>query len=66
MGGYRYCLAYSIESWDAVLLSLARRLGTLTVFSIDMELKRRAKDFTVVNPIPDDTMRKYHSFLSKL
>ena len=64
--GFNYCLSYSIESWDAYLLSLGRRLGTRTVFSIDNKLKTKANDFNIVNPIPEETMKKYHTFVSKL
>ncbi len=63
---FNYSLAYSIESWDAFLLSLGKRLGTLTVFSIDGELKKKAKNFLVLNPIQAETMKKYHNFISNL
>jgi len=33
--------------------------------TIDEELKRRAKDFDVIDPIPSDVMREYHEYVAK-
>jgi len=56
----------SLDCEGIVDVGLIVRLGTLTIFSIDKELQKNAKDFTIVNPIPEDSMKKYHSFISSL
>jgi len=35
------------------------------IYTIDEELKRRSKDFNVINPIPSDVMREYHEYVAK-
>ena len=37
----------------------------LRKYTIDEELKRRSKDFNVINPIPSDVMREYHEYVAK-
>lgn len=54
----------NISSWDGYLLELARSLNIKRIYTIDEELKRRAKDFDVINPIPSDVMREYHEYVA--
>ena len=58
-------LIVNISSWDGYLLELARSLNIKRIYTIDGELKRRAKDFDVINPIPSDVMREYHEYVAK-
>jgi len=60
-----YATYYNVESWDEYLVSLARRLGTGTIYSLDRELAK-VKEVTVVNPFPEDAVEKYHEFVSKI
>jgi len=55
----------NISSWDGYLLELARSSNIKRIYTIDEELKRRAKDFDVINPIPSDVMREYHEYVAK-
>ena len=57
---------YNTASWDAFYLSLARHLGTRVLFSLDEELKRKTTDFVVVNPIREQTMKKYNAFIARI
>jgi predicted nucleic acid-binding protein len=55
----------NISSWDGYLLELAKSLNIKRIYTIDEELKRKSKDFEVINPIPSDVMREYHEFVAK-
>ena len=55
----------NISSWDGYLLELARNLNMKRIYTIDEELKRRSKDFNVINPIPSDVMKEYHEYVAK-
>lgn len=66
LDAFGYSLSYKVEIWDSFMLSLARRFGTRNIFSIDEELKKRAAGFTVINPIQQGTMKKYHRFIAGL
>ena len=47
-------------------LSIINRFASiLRKYTIDEELKRRSKDFNVINPIPSDVMREYHEYVAK-
>ena len=55
----------NISSWDGYLLELARSSNIKRIYTIDEELRRRVKDFDVINPIPSDVMREYHEYVAK-
>ena len=55
----------NISSWDSYLLELARSLNIKRIYTIDEELKRRAKDFEVINPIPSEVMKEYHEYVAR-
>ncbi|MBO3754959.1 MAG: hypothetical protein FGF53_08835, partial [Candidatus Brockarchaeota archaeon] len=57
-----YAAYYNVESWDGYLVSLARRLGTVTVYSMDKELAK-VKEVMVVNPFPEEIVEKYHEYI---
>lgn len=59
-----YATYYSIESWDGYLISLARSLGTSTLYSLDKQLSK-VKDVNVVIPFPEEAVKQYHDFLKK-
>jgi len=40
-------------------------LNIKKIYTVDEELKRKAKEFGVINPIPHDVMREYYEFLAK-
>ena len=58
-----YAVAYNIESWDGYLISLSRSLGSTIIYTLDMELSK-VKEITAVNPFPEDTVKKYHRYLT--
>ncbi|MEM0345654.1 MAG: PIN domain-containing protein [Thermofilaceae archaeon] len=60
-----YAAYYNVEAWDGYLVSLARSLGTSTIYSLDKELAR-IREVTVVNPFPEEAVRKYHEFVRNL
>ncbi len=60
-----YAALYRIESWDGYLISLAKRFNAKIIYTIDKKLQG-IEDVIAVNPIPEDKMREYHSFLEKL
>lgn len=62
--GLSYAIDYSISSWDAYFLCLAKRLGTRTIFSIDEELKNKAEGFSIINPFSAEQTKKYHTFIA--
>jgi predicted nucleic acid-binding protein len=55
----------NISSWDSYLLELARSLNIKRIYTIDEELKRKVKDFEVINPIPSDVMKEYHEYVAR-
>ncbi len=57
-----YASTYGVESWDGYLISLARSLGSTVVFSLDRELAK-VREITVVNPFPEEDVRRYHEFI---
>jgi len=57
-----YAAAYNIESWDGYLVSLARSLGSTTIYSLDQELSQ-VEEITVVNPFPQDKVKHYHELI---
>jgi len=59
-----YATYYNIESWDGYLLSLAKSLGASTLYSLDKQLSK-AKEISVINPFPEEAVKKYHEFLKK-
>ena len=59
-----YAAYYKIESWDGYLISLAKSLGTSTLYSMDKQLSK-IKEINVINPFPEETVKKYHEFLKK-
>ncbi|MCD6491052.1 MAG: type II toxin-antitoxin system VapC family toxin [Candidatus Korarchaeota archaeon] len=56
---------FKVEGWDGYLVSLAKTLGTDTIFTIDKRLTR-VKGIKVVIPIPEDVLDKYHKWLEKV
>lgn len=60
-----YATYYNIESWDGYLISLAKSLGTSTLYSLDNQLSK-IKEINVINPFPEEAVKKYHAFLKKL
>jgi len=56
---------YNVESWDGYLVALAHKFNCNIIYSIDKKLSR-VEGITVINPIPEDKMRKYHEFIRKL
>jgi len=59
-----YATVYTIESWDGYLISLARSLNALFVFSLDEELNK-IREVTVVNPFPKEKVNAYHRFIRR-
>lgn len=59
-----YATYYNIESWDGYLISLAKSLGTSTLYSLDKQLSK-VKEISVVNPFPEEAVKKYHGFMRK-
>jgi len=57
-----YASTYGVESWDGYLISLARSLRTSVVFTLDEEL-RRVRKVTMVNPFPQEDVKRYHEFI---
>jgi len=60
-----YAAIYKIESWDGYIVSLAKKFGARTIYTIDKRL-RKVDEIFAVNPIPEDVIRKYHEFIKKL
>jgi hypothetical protein len=40
-------------------------LSIKRIYTIDEELKRKVKDFEVINPIPSDVMKEYHEYVAR-
>ncbi|MEM3434539.1 MAG: hypothetical protein QXP27_10275 [Candidatus Methanomethyliaceae archaeon] len=59
-----YATYYDVESWDGCLISLAKSLGTSTIFSLDKQLSK-VKGISVVNPFSEEAVEEYHEFLMK-
>jgi len=59
-----YATYYNIESWDGYLISLAKSLGASTLYSLDKQLSK-VKEINVINPFPEEAVKKYHEFLKK-
>ncbi|MEM3366102.1 MAG: hypothetical protein QXM93_06750 [Candidatus Methanomethyliaceae archaeon] len=59
-----YATYYDVESWDGCLISLAKSLGTSTIFSLDKQLSK-VKGISVVNQFPEEAVEEYHEFLMK-
>ena len=59
-----YATTYNIESWDGYLISLTRGLGSIIIYTLDMELSK-IKEITVVNPFPQEKVKRYHRFLKR-
>lgn len=60
-----YATYYNIESWDGYLISLAKSLGTSTIYSLDKEIEK-VKEITVVNQFPEEAVKQYHEFMKKI
>ena len=60
-----YAAIYRIESWDGYIVTLAKKFGTGTIYTIDKRLQK-VDGISVVSPIPEDDVRKYHAFIKKL
>jgi len=56
---------YNIESWDGYMVALARKFNCDIIYSVDRKLSR-VEGITVINPIPENKMREYHSFIRSL
>ncbi|RJX15387.1 PIN domain-containing protein [Candidatus Bathyarchaeota archaeon] len=54
-----------ISSWDGYLIELAKELGISKIYTIDEELKTKVKDIKIQNPIPENTMKKYHQYIQE-
>ncbi|MEM2889592.1 MAG: PIN domain-containing protein [Candidatus Bathyarchaeia archaeon] len=59
-----YATYYNIESWDGYLISLAKSLGTSTIYSLDKQLSK-LKEINVINPFPEEAVKEYHELLKK-
>ncbi len=57
-----YATYYNIESWDGYLIALAKSIGNSIVYSLDRELAK-IKEITVINPFPEDAVKRYHHFI---
>ncbi|MEM3377966.1 MAG: hypothetical protein QW674_03340 [Candidatus Bathyarchaeia archaeon] len=57
-----YATYFNIESWDGYLVSLAKILGASALYSLDKQLSK-IKEITVINPFPEEAVKKYHAFL---
>jgi len=60
-----YAIIYKIESWDGYLISLAKKLGSNIIYTLDKKLSK-VEEIIVVNPIPKDDLIKYHKFIKNL
>lgn len=56
---------YRVASWDGYIISLARKHQAPIIYTIDTKLAKRVKDITFVNPISEETFRKYNEWLER-
>ena len=58
-------MGYRIESWDGYIVAIAKAHSAPIIYSIDKKMKRRVKDLHIINPIPEDVLRKYNEWLER-
>ena len=56
---------YNIESWDGYIISLAKSLGTKTIFTLDKEMKKAA-GIRIEAPFPNHAIKEYHEYIKSI
>jgi predicted nucleic acid-binding protein len=59
-----YAEAFNLESWDGYLISLAFKIGSKTIYTLDQEL-RKVKGLQVIQPFEEDQVKQYHEWLNQ-
>ena len=60
-----YALRYHIKPWDGYIVSLAKTIGMSTIYTFDKEFEK-VEGLRIKNPFPEEAMRRYHEYITKL
>lgn len=59
-----YAEAFNIESWDGYMVTLALKVGSKTIYTLDKELEK-VKGLKVILPFEEDDVKRYHKWLAR-
>jgi predicted nucleic acid-binding protein len=59
-----YAEAFDIESWDGYLVSLAFKVGSKTIYTLDKELEK-VEGLKVILPFKEEDVKRYHKWLAQ-